>query len=734
MKPYTGLVLCAIALLFVQAMCDLQLPNYMSDIVNVGLASAGIEEDSPRVISENGLALLEIFQTDPGKEALSRAYRPVDPRMDEKLLETFPGARDSGALVRDENADLTSVDKAYGRAAYAMMNYFQEMSQQNGTAAAETSDGATKSVQMDMGQLYQILPLLQQAPPETFEAQIQIAQQIDASTYSQVGKAMIRGFYEELNADLDHMQSSYIWKVGLQMLGITLLGVAAAIGVGFLAARSGSGLSRDLRHAVFAKVENFSNTEFDRFSTASLITRTTNDIVQVQMLVMMGIRMIFYAPIIGIGGVVMAVQKGRSISWIIAVACVLLIALILLIYKAGMPKFKAQQKLIDRLNLVSRENLTGIMAVRAFGNQDFEQKRFDTANTELTNTQLFINRLMSFMMPAMNLIMNLATLMIFWVGSSQVDASQMQVGDMMAFMQYAMQIIMAFLMISMMFIMVPRAAVSADRVAEILDTETVIQDPASPVKFEDGQKGTVEFRDVSFRYTGADENVLEHITFTARPGETTAFIGSTGSGKSTLVNLVPRFYDVIQGQVLVNGVDVRKVGQKALHDQIGYVPQKGVLHSGTIASNLRYGKKNATDQELLEAAKTAQAMEFISDPDVGFDKDIAQGGTNVSGGQKQRLSIARALVKKPPIYIFDDTFSALDFKTDAKLRKALKGYTGGATVLMVAQRVSTIMHAEQIIVLDEGKIVGAGTHHELLRSCPTYYEIASSQLSKEELE
>ena len=451
------------------------------------------------------------------------------------------------------------------------------------------------------------------------------------------------------------------------------------------------------------------------------------------MLLMMGIRMICYAPIMGIGGVIMALRKSSSMSWIIALACVLLICLIMVVFVVAMPKFKLIQKLIDRLNLVSRENLNGLMVIKAFGTEEFERNRFDKSNRDLTRVNLFVNRVMVFMMPAMNLIMNGVMLLIVWIGSHQIAQSSMQVGDMMAFMQYSMQIIMSFLMISMMFIMVPRAAVSGDRISEVLETEPSIKDPGSPKPFLDSRKGYIEFKNVSFRYHGADNDVLEDITFTARPGETTAFIGSTGSGKSTLVNLIPRFYDVTSGEILVSGVNVKDVNQHDLHDQIGYVPQKGVLLSGTIDSNLKYGDKDASEEDVMAAATVAQAMEFISQKDEGFESPIAQGGSNVSGGQKQRLSIARALVKKPCIYIFDDSFSALDFKTDAALRSALKKYTGDSTVLIVAQRVSTIMNAEQIIVLDDGRIVGKGTHSELLENCPTYYEIAASQLSKEEL-
>ena len=517
------------------------------------------------------------------------------------------------------------------------------------------------------------------------------------------------------------------------MLLITLVSALSAICVALLAARISAGLSRDLRRDLFHRVESFSNAEFDQFSTASLITRTTNDITQVQMVVMMGIRMLCYAPIMAIGGITMAVRKSVSMTWIIALAVIVLLCVIGVVFSIAMPKFKKMQKLIDRLNLVARENLTGLMVTRAFSNQAFEEKRFDQSNRDLTDNQRFVNRVMTVLMPVMMFVMNGVSLLIVWIGSHQIAQSQMQVGDMMAYMQYAMQVIMSFLFISVIFIMVPRASVSAGRIADVLETEPCIQDPKDPKDFVPEKKGWVEFDHVSFRYEGAEEDVLHDISFTAKPGQTTAFIGSTGSGKSTLVNLVPRFYDVTEGSVKVDGRDVREVRQYDLHARIGYVPQKGVLLSGTIDSNLRYGKEGATDTEIRTAAEVAQATEFIDAKPEGMQTPIAQGGSNVSGGQKQRLSIARALAKEPEIFIFDDSFSALDFKTDAALRKALKAQTGDATVLLVAQRVSTILDAEQIIVLDEGKIVGRGTHQQLLKTCPTYYEIASSQLTKEEL-
>ena len=495
----------------------------------------------------------------------------------------------------------------------------------------------------------------------------------------------------------------------------------------------GAGIGRDLRRDIFAKVTSYTNNEFDRFGTASLITRSTNDVQQIQGFATMGLRTMCYAPIIGIGGTIMALRKSSGMAWVIALAVVLILCLIATVGALLMPKFNLMQKLVDKLNLVSRENLSGMMVIRAFATQKFEEERFDKANRDLADVNLFGSRTMATMFPVMSLIMNGVSLLIVWVGGHQIAGAAMQVGDLMAFIQYTMQIIMSFLMISMMFVMVPRAAVSATRIAEVLESESSVRDDAKPRALQSPVQGIIGFHDVSFRYAGADENVLQHVTFTAQPGQTTAFIGSTGSGKSTLLNLIPRFYDVTGGSVTLDGVDIRKLPQKALRDVIGYVPQKGVLFTGDIASNLRYGGEEATDADLRDAAETAQATEFIDTLPDGFATEISQGGTNVSGGQRQRLAIARALVKKAPIYLFDDSFSALDFKTDAALRAALKQKTSGATVLIVAQRVSTIMHADQIVGLDEGRGAGIGTHKELLKTCTTYREIAQSQLSKEEL-
>lgn len=733
LKPFLVGVALAIALLFLQAMSDLNLPNFMSDIVNVGIQKNGIEHASPDAISENGMTLMQLFMSDEERALADSSYERVEVTAAEtELLKTYPDASGTVYRLRATDEDTrTGLDSAFGKASYTFSLVAQKAAAEMGSGVA-ASESETQTVDIEIEQIYQMLPMLQMIP-ESAIAEARTQAEASELLTGQTGILLCRSFYNELGADITAMQTRYIWRVGLLMLFVALGGGVATVLVGYLSSKIATGVARNLRRDVFAKVESFSHNEFDKFSTASLITRCTNDITQVQMLLTMGIRMLCYAPIMGIGGVIMALRKSSSMSWIIAVAVVVLIGLILVVMSLAIPKFKIIQKLIDRLNLVSREELSGLMVIRAFGTQAHEKKRFDKANKDLTDVNLFVNRVMVFMMPVLNIVMNGVTLLIVWVGAHQIAASAMQIGDMMAFMQYAMQILMSFLFLSMMFIMLPRAAVSADRIAEVLGTEISIVDPPNPKSFVPAKKGVVEFKNVHFRYHGAEEDALSDISFTARPGETLAIIGSTGSGKSTIANLTMRFYDVTEGQILVDGTDIREVTQTALRGRIGYVPQKGVLLSGTIASNIKYGREDTDEAELEKAARVSQALEFIREKPDGFDDAIAQSGSNVSGGQKQRLSIARALAKKPEILIFDDSFSALDFKTDAELRRSLKQELKDVTQIIVAQRVGTIMNAEQILVLESGHVVGHGTHDELLKTCPVYLEIASSQLTKEEL-
>ncbi len=738
LKPYLLLILLAVVLLFVQAMADLALPDYMSKIVNNGIQQGGVEEVLPAAIRQSQLERVLLFLNESDQAATRAAYTLVtaDTPEYERYLADYPALADAPIYVLRAltPAEEDALSAPLAKALLAVSGIEQALADPAKAAAMGGGMGFDLSKVPAGMDVFAMLKKLPAAQREQLQAAIaeQFASMGD-SLVRQAAVVAVKAEYEALGVDTAQLQSAYILRTGGLMLLLTLLSAACTISVGYLAARTAAGVARDLRRNVFQKVTLFANAEFDKFSTASLITRSTNDITQIQMVVMMLMRMVFYSPIIGIGGVIRASGKGSSMWWIIALAVGLLLTLIISVFSVALPKFKLIQSLIDRLNLVTRENLAGMMVIRAFNTQNFERERFDQANRDLTGTMLFVSRVIVVMFPLMMLIMNGLMLLIIWVGAHEVAQATMQVGDMMAFMQYALQIVMAFLMLSMMFIILPRAAVSADRIADVLETPLTIHDPATPQAFPAPFQGIVEFRDVGFRYPGAEENVLCGISFTAHPGQTTAIIGSTGCGKSTLVNLLPRFYDVTEGSITIDGVDIREVTQHTLRDKIGFITQHGVLFSGTIESNLRYADEDATAEALQQAAEIAQAAEFIAARPEGLASEIAQGGSNVSGGQKQRLAIARALVKRPPIYVFDDSFSALDFKTDAALRRALKTHTGDSTVLIVTQRVSTIRHAEQIIVLEEGRVVGQGTHEALMASCPTYQEIALSQLNKEEL-
>ena len=724
---YWKAMIAIMLILFVQAYCDLSLPAYTSNIVNVGIQQGGIEDEIPEQIAREEMDKLLLFVSEEDGQKVMDAY--------EEDTESYE--KDAYVLKESVSGDEEQMKELQDILKLPMMM----------TTGFESGSDMTKEVE---SQLKSSLPdgtvsedttifdIMKMLPGEQRTAMVEkMGEQMDDlpdTILDQAAVSYCKSVYQDLGMDMEKIQTGYLAKTGGMMIALAFLGMAASVLVGFLASRVGASAGRDLRGRVFHKVVGFSNHEFNQFSTASLITRSTNDIQQIQMLIVMLLRMVLYAPILAIGGVFQVMKTNVSMSWIIGIAVIIIACMVLLLFVVAMPKFKMLQKLVDKLNLVTREILTGLSVIRAFSTEKHEEKRFDDANVELTKTNLFVNRAMTFMMPAMMLVMNGVSVLIVWTGAHGISDGQMQVGDMMAFIQYTMQIIMGFLMLCMISIMLPRAAVAADRVEEVLKSETIICDPERPEVLPEQGEGVLSFDHVSFKYPGADEDVLQDITFTARPGQTTAIIGSTGSGKSTLVNLIPRFYDVTEGKITLDGIDIRDIKQHDLREKLGYVPQKGVLFSGNIASNIMFGNQDGTEEEMKEAAEIAQATEFIETKPEGYESTIAQGGSNVSGGQKQRLSIARAIAKHPQVFIFDDSFSALDYKTDVTLRHALAEKTRESTVLIVAQRISTILHAEQILVLDDGKIVGKGTHAELLKNCEVYREIAESQLSRAELE
>ena len=752
---YWKAMIAIVLILVVQAYCDLSLPAYTSDIVNVGIQQGGIEDEVPRQIATEEMEKLLLFVSEDDQQTVMDAYTEDNTSYkkeayvlkdsvaeDENTMEDLKdilqipmmmtSGIESGSDTTKQMEDKLKEQMSQGMAQSMPQGADRTMPEGMPQGESQAESQAVSLDDMSMFDLLKMLPAEQRATMvEKIEEQMS---EMPDTILDQAAVSFCRSAYKDLGMDMDQTQIHYLLKTGGQMAALALLGMAASIMVAFLASRVGASAGRDLRSGVFHKVVGFSNNEFNHFSTASLITRSTNDIQQIQMLIVMLLRMVLYAPILAIGGVLQVMKTNVSMSWIIGLAVIIIAFVVLLLFLVVMPKFKVLQNLVDKLNLVTREILTGLPVIRAFSTEKHEEERFDDANRTLTRTNLFVNRAMTFMMPVMMLVMNGVSVLIVWTGAHGISDGQMQVGDMMAFIQYTMQIIMGFLMLCMISIMLPRAAVAADRVEEVLKSETMIHDPKQEKHFPEDGGGVLAFDHVSFRYPGADEDVLEDITFTAKPGETTAIIGSTGSGKSTLVNLIPRFYDVTAGGITLDGVDIREVKQHELREKLGYVPQKGVLFSGDIASNIMFGNSHGSDDEMIEAAEIAQATEFINTKPEKYKSPISQGGSNVSGGQKQRLSIARAIAKHPQVFIFDDSFSALDYKTDVTLRRALAEKTSGSTVLIVAQRISTILHAEQIIVLDEGKVAGKGTHAELLKNCPVYREIAESQLSRKELE
>ena len=721
-------IILVIILLFLQAYCDLALPQYMSNIVNVGIQQGGVESVIPQKITTKDLEKLTLFMTADEVNTVTKSYTKdgdiytLNSNLNKDTTDNLESAFLDAELV------CTMIDMAQSgqisadNSAYNSSNQMSEM-------LSQIPQG------VDIYAFFKTSPIeQQQAVTDNLEKAIENYKSLGEDSVKQMVIGYVQTILKNAGVDTDAMQMSYLFNAGALMLVYALIIATCTIFTSLLGAKIGSRFARDLRSSVYRKVISFSNNEINQFSNASLITRCTNDIQQIQMVIIMILRMVLYAPIMGIGALMKVLGANQNMAWVIGVAIAAIFALFILLLVVAMPKFTALQKLIDRINLVSREILTGIPVIRAFSREKHEEKRFEVANKNQMNTNLFVNRIMSFLMPCMTFIMNGVSVLIIWVGAGHIDQGNMQVGDIMAYIQYTMQIIMSFLMLSMMSIMLPRAIVSTKRVSEVLNTENSISNPENPIAFKENKKGVIEFKNVNFKYPGASENVLNNITFTANPGETTAIIGSTGSGKSTLINLIPRFYDVTDGEITVSGTNVKNADIKSLRDKIGYVPQKAFLFSGTIQSNISFADENMSKEQIEKAAEIAQAKEFIEAKHNAYESEIAQSGTNVSGGQRQRLSIARAVAKNPEIYIFDDSFSALDFKTDVSLRQALSNYTKDSTVIIVAQRISTILNAEQIIVLDDGEIVGKGTHKELLKNCEVYQQIASTQLSKEELE
>lgn len=723
LKKYSLYIILVFILLFMQANCDLTLPEYTSNIVNIGIQQNGISSPVPEVITEEEYNKLLLFMNSESKEKVNNNYTLIS-KENVEYIDEYPLLSEQNLYILNDGVDKNGNLKSI--ITLPMIMVFN--------ISSESFDPETMGLQIPDGMsIYDFLSMMDEEHHDDFINKLSENYSDDTVTLlEQTAIVYLKNEYTKIGIDVEAMQLGYIAKTGLKMLGLALASMALTIASVFLTSRIAAFFSRDLRSKVVNKVMTYSNTEFESFSTASLITRSTNDIQQIQMLIVMLLRIVFFAPIMGIGA--LAKVSGNDMSWIIALAVVTIIGFVIILFGLAMPKFNKVQKLIDKVNLVSREILSGIPVIRAFGTEKHEEKRFDDANKSLMKVNLFVNRVMTIMMPSMMFIMNGVSVLIVWVGASKIDAGSIQVGTLIAFITYTMQIIMSFLMISMVSIMVPRAFVSFRRIGEVLDKDTSIKQIDKPLKFNNELKGVVEFKDVYFRYPDAEEDVLQNISFKANPGTTTAFIGSTGSGKSTLINLIPRFFDVTGGKILVDGVDIRNVNLEKLRDKIGYVPQKGMLFSGTIESNIAFGLDKMDKEKITKAAEISQSLEFINNKNDKFKSEISQGGTNVSGGQRQRLAIARAIAIDPEIYIFDDSFSALDYKTDAKLRKELAKYTKKSTIFIVAQRISTVMQADQIVVLDKGHIVGIGKHKELLKSCDVYKEIAYSQLSKEELE